>query len=356
MSGKQRTGPVNEIDARQAWRNTMNIVRTSKSVILLGIVLAFVGCDKSEEVKAAAEAEKTEIVAAAAADKATAAEAAKAASAETEKAKEETAAVKEAADKAIEAAKAGKAVAEAAVAEAEAGKEAVASAAETAIADAEAGKAAAEAAIAEAEAGKAAAEAVAADAVQQLEEIKQEEIDRGSILGIMIQNKCLRDGKVKPERLGALQKDILAAFGMTAEQYNAKRAGFKNDPEFRADFNAGKGDCPKVEPGDIQTAKEVSKKKTYKAFLAGNLFGSAGGKLQLKVVGETVRGKVSFNNGTKFNVTGTVKGGKVRLDAKVGKTFFRAVGKADANGNRFVGSWRSFQGDKDRTGSFIASR
>ena len=215
---------------------------------------------------------------------------------------------------------------------------------------------AAEAAIAEAEAGKAAAEAVAADAVQQLEEIKQDEIDRGSILGIMIQNKCLRDGKVKPERLGALQKDILAAFGMTAEQYNAKRAGFKSDPQFRADFNAGKGDCPKVDPGDIQTAKEVSLKKTYKAFLAGNLFGSAGGKLQLKVIGETVKGKVSFNNGTKFNVTGTVKGGKVRLDAKVGKTFFRAVGKADANGNRFVGSWRSFQGDKDRTGSFIASR
>ena len=91
----------------------MNIGRTSQWVLLLGMVLAFVGCDKSEEVKAAAEVEKSEIMATAAADKAKAEEAAKAANAETEKAKAEAASAKASAEKAVEEAEAGKAEAEA---------------------------------------------------------------------------------------------------------------------------------------------------------------------------------------------------------------------------------------------------
>ena len=341
---------------------------------LTALVFAMQGCDKSEEVKAAAEAEKAELEA----EKAAAEEAAKAAKEEAEKAKAEAEETKAGAaavvaeaeakaeaaeqekEKAVAEVAAEKAEAEAAVAEAKAQKEE----AEAAAAEAEAGLAEAEAGKAEAEAGKAEAEAEAAKAVAAaekaeaaLDDMKQSEIDRAAVIGIMVQNKCLRDAKVKPEQLGTLQKEILASFGMTAEQFNAKRASFKADPDFRAAYNAGKNDCPEIDPEHIQTKKQILAKKKYKAFMTGTLFGSAGGNISFRIVGDQAKGKVTFKNGSKWNLKGTVRDGKtLRLYGEVGKTFFRTIANIDANGNRAAGTWHSFQGDKRRTGTFIATR
>ena len=69
------------------------------------------------------------------------------------------------------------------------------------------------------------------------------------------------------------------------------------------------------------------------------------------------KGKVTFKNGSKWNLKGTVRDGKtLRLYGEVGKTFFRTIANIDANGNRAAGTWHSFQGDKRRTGTFIATR
>ena len=341
--------------------------------VLAALVISTQGCDKSEEVKAAAEVEKAQLEA----EKAEAEAEAKAAKEEAEKAKAEAEATKAGAAAVVEEAEAkakaaeeekekaeaqveaGKVEAEAAVAEAEAGKaeaEAVAAEAEAGMAEAEAGKAEAEAVAAEAEAGKAEAQEAAAEAEAALEDMKQSEIDRAAVIGIMVQNKCLRDAKVKASQLGTLQKEILKAFGMTAEQFNSKRAAFKSDPDFRAAYNEGKNDCPEINPEHIQTEKQILAKKKYKAFMTGTLFGSAGGTISFRIVGDQVKGKVVFKNGSKWNLKGTVKKDRIRLYGEVGKTFFRTIANIDANGNRAAGTWHSFQGDKRRTGTFIATR
>jgi len=355
--------------------------------VLAALIISTQGCDKSEEVKAAAEVEKAQLEA----EKAEAEAEAEAAKEEAEKAKAEAEATKAGAAAVVEEAKAkakiaeeekvkaeaeveaGKAEVEAAVAEAEA----IAAKAEAGKAEAEAGKAEAEAeaaeaeeaaaeaeeAAAEAEAGKveaeeAAAEAEAgkAEAEAALEEMKQNVIDRAAVIGIMVQNKCLRDAKVKAAQMGTLQKEILKAFGMTAEQFNAKRASFKSDPDFRAAFTAGKNDCPEINPEHIQTEKQILAKKKYKAFMTGTLFGSAGGTISFRIVGKQATGKVVFKNGSKWNLKGTVKENRLRLYGEVGKTFYRTIATIDANGNRAAGTWHSFQGDKRRTGTFIATR
>ena len=334
--------------------------------VLAALVISTQGCDKSEEVKAAAEVEKAQLEA----EKAEAEAEAKAAKEEAEKAKSEAEATKAGAAAVVEEAEAkakvaeeekekaeaqiaaGKIEAEAAVAEAEAGK----AEAEAAVAEAEAGKAEAEAVAAEAEAGKAEAEEAAAEAEAALEDMKQSDIDRAAVIGIMVQNKCLRDAKVKASQLGTLQKEILKAFGMTAEQFNAKRAAFKSDPDFRAAYNEGKNDCPEINPEHIQTEKQILAKKKYKAFMTGTLFGSAGGTISFRIVGDQVKGKVVFKNGSKWKLKGTVKKERIRLYGEVGKTFFRTIANIDANGNRAAGTWHSFQGDKRRTGTFIATR
>jgi len=369
--------------------------------VLAALIISTQGCDKSEEVKAAAEVEKAQLEA----EKAEAEAEAEAAKEEAEKAKAEAEATKAGAAAVVEEAKAkakiaeeekvkaeaeveaGKAEVEAAVAEAEAiaakaeagkaeaeaGKaeaeaeaaeaEEAAAEAEEAAAEAEAGKVEAEEAAAEAEAGKveaeeAAAEAEAgkAEAEAALEEMKQNVIDRAAVIGIMVQNKCLRDAKVKAAQMGTLQKEILKAFGMTAEQFNAKRASFKSDPDFRAAFTAGKNDCPEINPEHIQTEKQILAKKKYKAFMTGTLFGSAGGTISFRIVGKQATGKVVFKNGSKWNLKGTVKENRLRLYGEVGKTFYRTIATIDANGNRAAGTWHSFQGDKRRTGTFIATR
>ena len=401
------------------------------------------GCDKSDEVKAAAEAEKAsleeekakieqekktaEAVAAAAtkaalnakseAEKAklAAAEAkagmaeakagmaeAKIAQAEAEALVAEANAIKEVAEVAKEAAVAGQAAAQAMAVEANAEKQAAIAgqaAAQAAAAEANlvkeaavagqaaaeaiaekanaekavaiAGQAAAEAIAEKANSDKAAAEAMAADAqaaaekaqkqaqetIAEVKRLQKEEIERASVLGIMIQNKCLRKAKIKPELLGIFQKDILSTFQMTGAEFAAARNKFKKDPAFKASFKSGIAECPDYDPKYIQSAKKVAAKKKFKAFFQGSLFGSAGGSIQVKMIDGTITGKVKFKNGLQLKLHGKRTGTKFWLAERAGsKHNFRGEGRLDANGNRLVGAWKTVQGDKKRSGTLMASR
>ena len=141
--------------------------------------------------------------------------------------------------------------AKARIAEAEA-KTAEAVAAKT-VAEAKAAEAVAERVKAEnqaneAEEGRAAAEAKATEAenaLAEMEAMRAEEIERAAVLGIISQNFCMRQANVAPEMIRQLQTEVLASYAMTGPSFNAARAKYKTNPEFRKDVIAAQKNCEK---------------------------------------------------------------------------------------------------------------
>lgn len=335
----------------------MNL-RLSMWTVAIVAMFALVGCDKSELKEAQGKADE--------------------AAAQASKSEEEAKAAKAEADEAKAAAEAAKGEAETAKAEAE-GAKAVAEGAKAAEAAAkevaEGAKAAVEGAQAEVEAAQAAAEEAkgAAEAAQaELEGMMmaQAERDEAAVLGIMIQNYCLRQSKVAPEKMGAMQKDILKSFGMTPERFRELRANLKASPGFKEAYVAGKENCPEMAPEEVvaeeepavEEPEEAAKpaggkakpaKKNVRHLYKGTFFGSRNGKIKIDVNGNKVRATmIVMGESTPVVMTGKKSGNNVVFTGlgNKGKDAFKAQGKISKNNKSLTGVWRATR--KGEKGSY----
>ncbi len=188
----------------------------------------------------------------------------------------------------------------------------------------------------------------------------KEDLQRAAVIGIIVQNRCLQQAKVKPERAGALKKEALANAGLTAAQFVALRDKFKADPEFKARVLEGIKHCPPIDPKDLVTEQEakakVAKKAPLRAKFFGHAFGSANGKLTVAIEGSKATGVAQFKAGSVPLGGRVLKGGKVILQGTRGGNFFRAFGRLDATKTKISGTWVATLAGKKRQGSFVVSR
>jgi hypothetical protein len=187
-----------------------------------------------------------------------------------------------------------------------------------------------------------------------------EDIQRSRVVGILVQNKCLRQANLKPARLGELQKDILENFEMTGAEYGALRTKFLSDPGFKEAIEEGTKNCPPLAEADIVTEEEAKKKAaapiggTY----SGKVFGSAGGQITLTVSGNKkgLSGSAQVG-GQSFKLNGyTLAGRKMTAQGANGKDFVRVYGKFGGSNQTLTGSWTGVLGGKKRGGSVSMAR
>jgi hypothetical protein len=208
------------------------------------------------------------------------------------------------------------------------------------------------------------AEAQVNAAVGEIEEMNQEDILKDKVIGIIVQNKCLRAGNVKPERLGTLQKEILDAMGMTGAEFADARDRFKAVPGFRESVMEGMNSCPEFDPEDLVLSTEPSRKTEIRekgekpnsdksGQLKGKLYGSASGTLMLSFT----KGKITSGNvilpGRAFSLRGNfLANGRLNLLSNQGTDSFRGFGKKQKTGV-VSGNWIAHIGGKVKKGSFI---
>jgi hypothetical protein len=200
--------------------------------------------------------------------------------------------------------------------------------------------------------------------VTEMEEMSAEDALRDKVIGIIVQNRCLRASNVKPERMGALQLEILDAMGMTGAEYAEARAGFKSTPGFREAVVEGMKSCPDFDPEDIVFSTEPVRKSDIRekdeepssevsGALKGKLYGSANGTLMLTLTQGKVSSGTAVLPGRAFHIRGNLlKNGRLNLLSNQGKDTFRAFGKKQQNGV-VSGNWIAHVDSKVKKGSFI---
>lgn len=188
-----------------------------------------------------------------------------------------------------------------------------------------------------------------------------EDIQRAKVVGVLVQNKCLREAKIKPERLGALQTEILASFELTAEEYTALRDKFKDEEGFKAAVEEGTKSCPPVTEEDIATEEEAKAKPPSSPDLSGTftgkVFGSANGQMKISTSPKRITGGMVKFATTTIPINGQVlSDGRVTIQGKNGADYIRGFGKLDGTRTRMMGNWTAQIGGAKKAGSFLVMR
>ena len=187
-----------------------------------------------------------------------------------------------------------------------------------------------------------------------------DDVQRSKVVGIMVQNKCLRLANVKAERLGALQKDVLDNFELTGAQYAELRTKYQADPSFMASVEEGTKNCPPVNEGDLVTEEEAQKQPAspINGAYSGKVFGAVGGQILLKVADNKkyISGTAQVG-GKVFKMSGYVLGGgKMTAQGVSGGDFVRVYGKFGKSFRSLNGSWTGALDGKKRGGSVYLMR
>lgn len=187
-----------------------------------------------------------------------------------------------------------------------------------------------------------------------------DDVQRSKVIGILVQNKCMRQANVKPERMGQLQKDVLENFEMTGEQYVELRKKFEVEPGFKEAVDEGTANCPPMADEDVVTEAEAQKKPAtpVTGAYSGKVFGAVGGQILLKVAGnkKNISGTAQVG-GKVFSLSGYVlSGGKMTAQGVNGDDFVRVYGKFGKSNQSLNGSWTGALAGKKRGGSVYLMR
>ena len=200
--------------------------------------------------------------------------------------------------------------------------------------------------------------------------MKAAEVERAAVLGIISQNLCMRKAELGPKLIRRVQADVLASFQLTVPSFNAARARYKTDPEFRKALIIAQKNCPidssvygvmKDKPQSkhaLSTTATKFNETVVNGLLKGRFFGSLGGTLECTVAGETIQGNIAFNNGSRAPVQGWVKGRDfllAGLPREDGKTF-QAKGTFLGGGHGGWAAWQSAQDGTLRSGTLLLHR
>lgn len=186
-----------------------------------------------------------------------------------------------------------------------------------------------------------------------------EDVQRSKVVGILVQNKCLRQANVKADRLGQLQKDILENFDMTAADYAALRNKFMVDPGFKDAIEEGTKNCPPVSQDEIVTEEEAKAKPVtgIQGVYSGKVFGSVGGQILVKVLGKKTIDGTAQIGGTVFKIHGyLLPGHKMTAQGSHGNDFVRVYGSFGKSNHTLNGSWTGALTGKKRSGSVYMTR
>lgn len=188
-----------------------------------------------------------------------------------------------------------------------------------------------------------------------------EDIQRAKVVGVLVQNKCLRDAKIKPEKMGQIQTEILASFELTAEEYTALRDKFKDEEAFKAAVEEGSKSCPPVAEEDVVTEAEARTKPPAGPELGGDyigkIFGSANGQITVKTSPKRITGGLAKFVNAAFQLNGQVlSDGRVTIQGRNGADFIRGYGKLDGTRTRMMGNWTGSIGGAQKAGSFMLTK
>lgn len=187
-----------------------------------------------------------------------------------------------------------------------------------------------------------------------------EDVQRSKVIGILVQNKCMRQANVIPARMGEMQKDVLDNFELTGEQYVELRKKFELEPGFKESVEEGIKNCPPIAAEDIVTEAEAQKKPAtpITGAYSGKVFGAVGGQILLKVAGnkKNISGTAQVG-GKVFSMSGYVlTGGKMTVQGTNGSDFVRVYGKFGKSYQSLNGSWTGALDGKKRGGSVYLMR
>lgn len=193
-----------------------------------------------------------------------------------------------------------------------------------------------------------------------------EDVVRSKVIGVQVLNTCLRQAKVKPERMGSLQAEILQNYELTAEEFTALRDKYKDEPWFKPSLEEGTKSCPPLAEEDMEAvgdedaaAPKGDRKpaaRPNKQALRGTVFGSANGKISVALEGKRIRSGTMTLGDVTLRLSGYIMdNGKITFKGVDGPNSVRGFGKFE-RASRILGNWNATIKGQRKSGSFILHR